>query len=172
MIARALQDVRDRQGEPFFLWPDSSAIDSLSVQLKFVRASVDRQGKVTPYSRKDGRVAFLVFSVQAPWEEQAIALPRNPVPRYPQDARNAGIQATVLMQFVIDTTGRADRSTIKEHWPKNVPRPKGDRAEYYQMFVTAVREVIPAMRFQPAQIGGCKVKVLVQQPFQFLIGGR
>jgi hypothetical protein len=169
LIARALQDVRDQQGEPFFLWPDSSTVDSVLVTLTFRRASVDRRGIISPYSWKEGRVAFLVFAVHVPWEAQAVAAEGNPSPGYPEDAKHAGREGAVLVQFVIDTTGRADPETIKELWPKRLPRLTGVNEMYYRSFVTAVVTAIPRMRFLPAEIGGCKVRVLVQQPFEFSI---
>jgi protein TonB len=37
------------------------------------------------------------------------------------------------------------------------------------MFEQAVRSALPNMRFLPAEIGGRKVKQLVQQPFVFAL---
>lgn len=92
-------------------------------------------------------------------EKQAIAAPGNPQPRYPEILKSAGISGSVFVQFVIDTTGRADMKTFKVL--------KSD----HELFTSAVRAHLPAMRFFPAEIGGRKVKVLVQQPFEFAIGG-
>ena len=41
----------------------------------------------------------------------------------------------------------------------------------HELFSSAIRAHLPAMRFFPAEIGGRKVKVLVQQPFEFSISG-
>jgi protein TonB len=35
------------------------------------------------------------------------------------------------------------------------------------MFTNAVKAVLPQMKFYPAEVGGRKVKQLVQMPFQF-----
>ena len=92
-------------------------------------------------------------------EKVAIAAPGNPTPAYPDDLRAAGITGEVLAQFVIDTTGRADMSTFKVL--------KADR----EQFALAVRRALPRYRFLPAEIGGKKVKMVVQMPFQFTLGG-
>lgn len=102
-----------------------------------------------------GDQPYFTFQV----EKQAIASPGNPPPRYPEILKSAGISGSVFVQFVIDTTGRADMKTFKVL--------KSD----HELFSSAVRSNLPAMRFFPAEIGGRKVKVLVQQPFEFSIGG-
>ena len=44
---------------------------------------------------------------------------------------------------------------------------KADR----EQFALAVRRALPRYRFLPAEIGGKKVKMVVQMPFQFTLGG-
>ena len=39
----------------------------------------------------------------------------------------------------------------------------------HELFPAAVRNALPSMRFLPAEVGGRKVKQLVQQPFTFAI---
>ncbi len=39
----------------------------------------------------------------------------------------------------------------------------------HDLFTQSVRTVLPNMRFSPAEIGGRKVKQLVQMPFPFSI---
>ena len=67
------------------------------------------------------------------------------------------VRLLVLATFVVDTTGRADPSSFKVL-----------RATH-QLFEKAVRDALPRMRFIPAEVGGKKVKQLVQQPFSFAI---
>ena len=71
--------------------------------------------------------------------------------------QSQGIKGTVMAQFVVDTTGRADVSTFKI-----LDSP-------HELFSAAVRNALPKMRFIPAEVGGHKVKQLVQQPFVFNI---
>lgn len=88
--------------------------------------------------------------------EKPVAMaPGTAGPTYPDMLRSAGIEGSVLAQFVVDTTGRAEMSTFKAL--------KSDNA----LFETAVKNALQRMRFLPAEVGGRKVKQLVQQPFQF-----
>ena len=91
-------------------------------------------------------------------EKQPIAAPGNPKPRFPEILQNAGVEGQVLVQFVIDTTGRADMRTLKIL--------KSD----HDLFTSSIRNVLPSMRFFPGEIGGRKVKVVVQMPFEFALG--
>ena len=95
------------------------------------------------------------FSFQV--EKQAAQAPGSPTPTYPQTLQSAGIEGEVDAQFVVDTTGRADISTLKIEKSTN------------DLFTAAVRAALPRMRFYPAEIGGKKVRQLVQQPFTFSI---
>jgi TonB family protein len=88
-------------------------------------------------------------------ERQAGPLPGSPSPSYPESLRMANTQGEVLMQFVIDTMGRVEMRTVKVL--------KGTDP----LFVQAVHEALPQMRFRPAEIKGRKVRELVQEPFAF-----
>jgi len=88
-------------------------------------------------------------------EKQVAPAPGNPNPRYPDMLRSANVEGEVLAQFVVDTTGKADMSTFKT------------LKETHALFTQAVKTALPQMRFYPAEVGGKKVKQLVQMPFQF-----
>lgn len=75
--------------------------------------------------------------------------------RYPEKLRNQQVEGEVLAQFVVDTTGEAILDTF------HVLRTT------HLEFADAVRAGLPAMRFNPAELGGRRVKQLVQQPFTF-----
>lgn len=77
--------------------------------------------------------------------------------RYPDILRQAGVEGEVLAQFVVDTSGHAEASTFKA------------LKSTHQLFTEAVRTALPGMRFVPAQVGGRRVRQLVQQPFTFAI---
>lgn len=96
---------------------------------------------------------FFEFQVEKP----VTALPNSAQPRYPDILRQAGVEGEVLGQFVVDTTGRAELGSWK------VLKSSHDQ------FSTAVRNALPGMRFIPAEVGGRKVRQLVQQPFSFAI---
>jgi protein TonB len=94
---------------------------------------------------------FFEFQVEKP----VTALPGSPPPRYPDILRQAGVEGEVLAQFIVDTTGRAEMNSFK------VLKTSHD------LFGNAVKNALPAMRFIPAEVGGRKVRQLVQQPFSF-----
>lgn len=90
-------------------------------------------------------------------EKPASQIQNVGVPIYPEILKNAGFQGKVLASFVIDTSGKADVSTFKVI------------SSAHDMFTKAVRDQLPRMRFLPAEVGGRKVKQLVQLPFEFTI---
>lgn len=88
-------------------------------------------------------------------EKPVVMAPGQSGPAYPDMLRTAGIEGTVLAQFVVDTTGRAEMGSFKALKSDN------------DLFTSAVKNALQRMRFLPAEVGGRKVKQLVQQPFQF-----
>jgi len=88
-------------------------------------------------------------------EKQVSPFPGNAPPRYPDMLRSANVEGEVLAQFVVDTTGRADMKEFKV------------LKSTHDLFTNAVRSALPQMKFYPAEVGGKKVKQLVQMPFQF-----
>ena len=104
----------------------------------------------TPQAANDNQTYF-EFQV----EKQVSPYPGNPAPRYPDMLRSANVEGEVLAQFVVDTTGRADMSQFK------VLKSSHDQ------FTNAVKNALTRMKFYPAEVGGKKVKQLVQMPFQF-----
>ncbi|MDQ3673265.1 MAG: TonB family protein [Gemmatimonadota bacterium] len=78
-------------------------------------------------------------------------------PEYPSSLRDAGVKGEVVAQFVVAENGRYQNGTLKILSSSN------------PAFSDAVKRALPGMRFSAAQIGGQKVKQLVQMPFQFQI---
>ncbi len=93
-------------------------------------------------------------------EKVADMVPGQPGPHYPDMLRSANVEGEVVASFVVDTNGRADMSTFK------VIKSSHD------LFTQAVKNALRNYRYTPAEIGGHKVKQLVQQPFQFSLAGR
>lgn len=91
-------------------------------------------------------------------ERQVTARPGNPPPRYPDPLRVAGIEGTVYARFVIDTTGRVERESIRF-----------SRSDH-QLFERSVTETLLRSRYLPAEAGGRKVRQLVEQAFSFTLG--
>lgn len=90
-------------------------------------------------------------------EKPVAPLPGSAGPRYPDILRSGGVEGQVLAQFVVDTLGRVE-----------IPSFRVLRSDH-AMFEQAVRSALPNMRFLPAEVGGRKVKQLVQQPFVFAL---
>jgi len=107
-------------------------------------------GGTVPAGPVDANQTYFEFQV----EKQA-AVAQGVPPRYPDMLRSANVEGEVLAQFVVDTTGRAEMSSFK------VIKSSHD------LFTNSVRQVLPQMRFHAAEVGGRKVRQLVQMPFQF-----
>jgi periplasmic protein TonB len=90
-------------------------------------------------------------------ERQVALSPGALPPKYPEALRNAGIEGQVMATFVVDESGRAEASSVRFLRSDN------------QLFEDAVRVALGRMRFSPAEIGGRKVRQLVQMPFVFTI---
>ena len=94
---------------------------------------------------------YFEFQVEKP----VMQIPGTATPRYPDALRSSGVEGEVQAQFVVNEEGRADVSTFKVLKSTN------------ELFSNAVRSALPNMRFYAAEVGGHKVKQLVQQSFQF-----
>jgi TonB family protein len=103
----------------------------------------------------DIRQIYFEFQV----EKQVRMAEHNTPPRYPEELRRQNIEGEVLAQFVVDTMGVAELQTFR---PLRFTNP---------LFVQAVREALPRIRYLPAELSGHKVKQLVQQPFTFGLSG-
>ena len=76
-------------------------------------------------------------------------------PDYPDELRKIRFEGRVMVQFVVMEDGTPAMSTFK------VVRSDNDQ------FSVAVRNVVPRLRFIPAELNGRKVKQLIQVPFDF-----
>lgn len=93
-------------------------------------------------------------------EKAVVARPGNPRPSYPEMLRVAGVSGRVLVQYVVDTLGRVESKSVRI------------LDSTHELFTVAVKDVLPRMRFLPAEVGNRKVRMVVQQPFSFTIGTR
>lgn len=96
---------------------------------------------------------YFEFQVEKPAE----MLQDSPKPKYPSVLESSGIAGEVQAQFVVRSDGKADMDSFKVLKTSN------------ELFSQAVKNVLPRMRFSPAQIGGKPVNQLVQQSFQFAV---
>jgi protein TonB len=99
----------------------------------------------------DQSQTYYEFQVEKPVSQ----IPGTGAPRYPDALRSSGVEGEVQAQFVVNESGKAETSTFKVLKATN------------DLFASAVRTALPNMRFYAAEVGGKKVKQLVQQSFQF-----
>ena len=78
-------------------------------------------------------------------------------PIFPSTLRQSGRGGRVLVQFVVDTTGRAEMDGFKVIETTD------------PLFAESVRSVLPRYRFSAGEAAGRKVRTLVQLPFDFTL---
>jgi periplasmic protein TonB len=76
-------------------------------------------------------------------------------PAYPEMLRAAGISGSVRVQFVVDTTGRAELSSV------HVVESSHD------LFTRAVLTSLRQARFTPGEVSGHRVRTLVERSYRF-----
>ena len=129
---------------------------------KKVTDEADFSGKGVAGGVAKGKEGGAVVQSDQPYfefqvEKPVVPAPGSVSPRYPDMLRQAGVEGEVLAQFVVDTTGKAEAGSLKI------------LKSSHDMFVQSVKNALPQMKFIPAEVGGRKVKQLVQQPFSFSI---
>lgn len=116
-------------------------------------------GEVTPGLKADSaRGAESTEPFSAEQVERQVSL-RNGgrAPRYPSSLRASGIEGEVIALFVVSEAGRVE--------PASVRFVRSDHV----LFEAAVREALDGMRFNAAEVGGGRVRQLVQMPFVFTL---
>jgi TonB family protein len=89
--------------------------------------------------------------------QDARAKPNGHGPRYPTDLRNANVEGSTRFEFVVDTSGRVDLTTVAV---MSATAPQ---------FVKAVWDALPNLQFEPLRVEGCPAPVLLQAPFDFTL---
>ncbi|MEP6766349.1 MAG: energy transducer TonB [Gemmatimonadaceae bacterium] len=83
--------------------------------------------------------------------------PSSEGPVYPAKLLEARIEGVTVAQFIVDSLGRVDQSSIRI------------LESTHAAFTAAVRDVLPRMKYQAARIGKHPVAQLVEQRFGFRI---
>jgi TonB family protein len=86
--------------------------------------------------------------------EQAVMV-SPPVPRYPAALQTAGIDGRVDLEFVIDTAGRVEPSSLRV------------LESTHPAFEAAAREALARASFRPARLGSHPVRQLTRQAIRF-----
>lgn len=80
-----------------------------------------------------------------------------PAPRYPGALRVSGVSGRVVVRFVVDTVGRAELDGVVVI------------EATHALFADAVKSALGLYRFSPGEIGGRRVRTMVQLPFTFTL---
>lgn len=91
----------------------------------------------------------------APVVATPVTLAKPYKPAYPRTAKLVGLSGKAVVQFVVDTTGKAKRETIRTV------------EATYKDFGDAAASYVVDMTFIPASVDGHPVERLVQYPFDF-----
>lgn len=157
LYARVLQSIPP--DSLWILWPDGETRDSIPFSIE-VMSNYRHQGEAIRQSSFPIATAKSMQFVDAQLTHQAI-------PHYPDDARLEGISARVLLQFVIDTNGRADPNSIRVIEPSPAVLDTSRFAHFYREFIDVSRDVVVRNRYAPARYGACLVKEGVRVPLAY-----
>jgi hypothetical protein len=156
-------------GNARVVWPEGIKTDSLIVRLSLVP---QYQGyDPTPEHSFDPEKEFTVFALTEPDVTAPVIKAGEPPPKYPSFNERHRVEGAVLMQLIVDSTGRTDPSSIHDLWPASWPRLDGYEAEYYNWFVESVTRWSKQVRFEPRRIAGCAVRQVVRIPLTFVAPG-
>ena len=143
--------------------PDSVAIADPSPNMSNVASTgIDFSGMANQLlSAVMGR-AYALANPNAIYDEAAVdkiaeAMRQNPKPIYPFALRVAGVEASFIVRFVVDTTGRVDE------------RSREFPTQAHRLLIASVRDALLHSRYFPAVLGGQPVRQLVQQRFSFVL---
>jgi len=97
--------------------------------------------------------------------EEPPAILAGPLPAYPELLRQAGIRGRVVLDVVVDTTGRVEPGSFRVV------------STAHPAFVAAAQQALAATLFRPARVHGRAVRVRVRIPVDFVLrdgrlGGR
>ena len=131
--------------------------DPGSVVTADIRGS-DFGGGVTARNGIDGSGSSSAAVLSADQvDRQAAALPGTLAPNYPEALRAQGVQGTVVVRFVVDSAGRAERGSFVVVGSAN------------PLFSSAVETAVLRARFRAAELNGVRVSQLVEQSFAFTL---
>ena len=126
-------------------------IVDLSVFAPAPRSTVGApQGRGSPAAGGTGAPAYDVSQVDSP-----VSMLGTFRPDYPGQLRSAGVEGEVIVQFVVNESGKVNRESIRIVSASN------------DLFASSVRSSLARMRFIPARLGNSAVAQLVQQTFVF-----
>lgn len=94
---------------------------------------------------------------EAPFVEEAPRILAGPLPAYPELLRQAGIRGHVVLEAVVDTSGRVEPGSLTVVSATNPG------------FVGPARQALAATLFRPGRVHGRAVRVRVRIPVDFTL---
>ena len=161
-LAFAPVTVQHRRGRTW-----GGALDRIAIRAIAVSPGTCSQGRIvknedpTPDTVRFDMRRCLAVDPDRAYEEDEVDEPAEreftPAMDYPDELRQQGITGEVLLEVVIDTTGRAE--------------PESFRALRYSHlgFVRPARDAVLSSTYRPARISGTPVRVRVEIPISFSI---
>jgi TonB family protein len=86
---------------------------------------------------------------------RAVLPTNNPAPEYPRELMRQRVEGHVVAEFLVDAKGRVDPRTVRINSSTD------------EAFSQAVLDVLPQLRFLPAERDGVKTEEWVAMPFRF-----
>ncbi len=166
LLTRALTE--SAAGGDRVFWPETAKGDSLSFRQEFASPAVRPNGKLEPLAV---RVANPAFTLPMPWFKLA-EMTRKPRIDYPIKPQSGLSQGRVILDFVVDTAGKIDPSSVHEYWPEGAKRPVGQDVAYYRSFLAATTRGVATGEYKPATVGGCAINQRVRQSFDFSLANQ
>lgn len=99
----------------------------------------------------------IAVPIDARLADEAPRLIDHPPLRYPEVMRQAGLEARVVVEAVLDTTGRVEAGSL---------RLSGGA---HALFESEARAVVGGSRYRPARLSGRAVRVRIQVPVAFTL---
>ena len=141
----------ERRGEPVKVDDKATAGDAVIPQQATQAAQLNGLMQLAEAAQAVG--AFSIVDVDSAAERD----PMSAAPTYPKDLLAKNIEGHATMRFVVDSTGLIDMGTIRL------------MEATHPLFVKAVQDAMPKMRFRPAMMGSNAVRQLAEQLFKFEI---
>lgn len=164
LLDRAMRTATD-SGD-YFIADELLRGDSLVFRLAYTHPVPDTPGgRLQPVTVRNPAP---VFTLPVATERQAAVQGVLPL-RYPAELQRGGFEGKVIVAFIIDPTGRAEAGTFRDVYPEVGASLAPNLRGAYSLFLGAVREAVLRARFSPGEIGGCRVRQLVQLPVSFTV---
>jgi len=137
------------------------------------RAGTPTTGAVSPSTPPTTQPAYFEYQVDAPVQ----LAPGGARLTYPIAQRAAGIEATVLAQFIVGADGVVEAGSFRlvkatTSGPGGVPGSSSPDDPNVTAFAAAVRDAVAASQYTPGKLRGTPVRQVVQQPFVFALSAK